>query len=63
MAEYRVSGPYHYSGDLHPSFRIDTEDRLIAAVYIVDEPDEIARQRAETMARALGSPIAPGDTG
>lgn len=31
-----VSGPYHYEGDVHPSFRIDASDRIVAAVFASD---------------------------
>lgn len=30
---WRITGPYHYAHDLHPSYRIDASHTLIASVF------------------------------
>ncbi len=50
--EYKVSGPFHYPGDLHECFRIDGPEGVIASVYAPDSL-EAAERRANTMAAAL----------
>lgn len=53
---YEINGPYHYSYDLWPCFRIETAERLIGAIYIIDEPEEVVYERAKRMAEAAIDP-------
>jgi hypothetical protein len=50
-----ISGGYHSKGDLHPYLRIDAPDRIVAAVYCVDDD----WQRAEKEAKAIVGALAP----
>lgn len=48
-----VSGPYQYPGDLHPSFRIDGPDGIIASVYAPDGDEDKAERLALRIAAAI----------
>lgn len=52
---FTISGPYKYEGDMHPSFRIDSDDRLIASVYASDGDIDGAENIANRVADALSS--------
>ncbi len=51
--EYSVGGPYHYPGDLHPCFRLNGPEGLVAIVFAYDSDLDAANWRAVTMAAAL----------
>lgn len=51
--EFQVTGPYHYSGDLHPCFRIATPSRIVAKVFFVDENEDLGHREATEIAAAL----------
>ncbi len=60
MSEMTVSGPYKYEGDMHPSFRIDSDDRIIASVYASDGDIDAAERLANRIVVALAT--LPGET-
>lgn len=44
-----VSGPYKYKGDVHPCYRLETSELLVAVVY---DPDGHGEERACRLAAA-----------
>ena len=44
---YTITGPYKYEGDLHPCFRVTSEDAIIACFYAADGNIDAAHSRAE----------------
>jgi hypothetical protein len=50
---FSFCGPFHYAGDLHPSFRIDGPDGIIASVFAFDGNIEAALERTDIMTAAL----------
>lgn len=50
---FTLSGPLHYKGDVHPSFRIDGPDGIIASVFAFDGNIQAALERADIMMAAL----------
>lgn len=53
MSDYEITGPYQYKKDAHPCFRIDSGGEIIACVYVHNEDEETARERAEAMIEGL----------
>ncbi|MEI9428681.1 hypothetical protein [Mesorhizobium sp. Cs1299R1N3] len=53
MTLHSVTGPYLVPGDLHSSFRITTDDKIVASVYAADGDEEKAQATAISVALAL----------
>lgn len=65
---FEAQGPYHYKGDLHPSFNIrSSTGRIVGCIYITDEDMDRAEAEADACVLALdamhGQARAALDTG
>lgn len=57
LGDLEVRGPYHYENDLHPCFRIDAPDGLLACVYASDGDTDKAEAIAKHIRSALSTKL------